>query len=747
MSIQRRYNDITYIGPGPYLARIVNHLDPTYMGSLEVTVLRAIPGLSQTESVNVIVKYCSPFFGTTSLSYEGNNSANFNDVQKSYGFWMVPPDIGSTVMVMFVDGDVNQGYWFGCVPDMYQNQMVPGIAATRYSAMDQSQRDKYGTDLIPVGEYHKTSRTLDDPNPDKFTKPVHPFADRLVEQGLLLDTIRGVTSSSARREVPSRVFGISTPGPVDTSSPLKPAGFNNGSGIMLPVSRLGGHQFVMDDGDTDGKNELFRIRTRTGHQILLHNSSDLIYIANAKGTAWMEFSSNGKLDIYTHDSVSIHSEEDFNFRADRDINLEAGRDINIRAFQNMETNITGYYYLVVDDYAKISIRNDKDETIGQTSRLSIGQDGHIGIAQNAFISSGSDMNILTGAAMKQTAAGDFNVGAAGNYIETAAKIHMNGPTAASADTADAATMPPYLSTFSLPNRDLEYGWANRQFYSTGTISSIMLRVPTHEPYDQHENINPAQFAPPGTDVTLQDRSTSGIAPNPNAGIQSPANPPDVIPGVCDAASASAISAPSAQAGINALKAAATKLGLTSPYAVASLLAIAGGESRWTLKQESFNYSAGRLLQVFPSTFNGNQALAQQYAGNSSQLPEFLYGYNTSKGRGLGNTQPGDGANFIGRGYIQLTGRGNYSKYSKELYNHQLVSSPTALTDNPGLLSSDPNLGAAVSVLYLLDRVKADQNSAGYFEAAVHAVGSNTPDIYKTKKGYYNCFINQLKPKN
>ena len=62
-------------------------------------------------------------------------------------------------MVMFVDGDVNQGYWFGCVPDMYQNQMVPGIAATRYSAMDQSQRDKYGTDLIQVGEYHKTSRT------------------------------------------------------------------------------------------------------------------------------------------------------------------------------------------------------------------------------------------------------------------------------------------------------------------------------------------------------------------------------------------------------------------------------------------------------------------------------------------------------------------------------------------------------------------------------------------------------------
>ncbi|MFM6199336.1 MAG: hypothetical protein ACKPE1_09375, partial [Dolichospermum sp.] len=65
--------------------------------------------------------------------------------------------------------------------------------------------------------------------------------------------------------------------------------------------------FVMDDGDKDGQNELVRIRTRTGHQILLHNSADLIYIANAKGTAWVELTSNGKIDIFAQDSVSIHT--------------------------------------------------------------------------------------------------------------------------------------------------------------------------------------------------------------------------------------------------------------------------------------------------------------------------------------------------------------------------------------------------------------------------------------------------------
>ena len=333
MGTNTRYRDVR-ISPGPYVAKVVNHLDPTYMGSLEVTLLKATPGKSETETSNVIVKYCSPFFGATSVAFEGNNSSSFNDVQKSYGFWMVPPDIGATVMVMFIDGDINQGYWFGCIPDLYQNHMTPGIAASQFSAVGPGDEAYYGTRLLPVAEYHKHSRTMDVPKPDTFTKPIHPFADRLLEEGLLLDTIRGVTSSSARREVPSMVFGISTPGPLDTKTNA-PRGFADKPGqpgrVQVPVSRLGGSQFVMDDGDKDGQNELVRIRTRTGHQILLHNSADLIYIANSKGTAWVELTSNGKIDIFAQDSISVHTENDFNLRADRDFNIEAGRNINIKA--------------------------------------------------------------------------------------------------------------------------------------------------------------------------------------------------------------------------------------------------------------------------------------------------------------------------------------------------------------------------------------------------------------------------------
>ena len=270
----------------------------------------------------------------------------------------------------------------------------------------------------------------------------------------------------------------------------------------------------------------------------------------------------------------------------------------------------------------------------------------------------------------------------------------------------------------------------------------MQRVPTHEPYDQHENINPQQFSPEATDASLQNRP--GVAPNPNSGIVDSANNPEVTPGTCDTKYASDINSASSKPGIDALKAAAAQLSMTGAQAVASLLGIAGGESKWKVVTESFNYtSAARLLQVFPTVFKGDSTLAQQYVGNpNNSLPEFLYGYQTSKGKGLGNTQPGDGAAFIGRGFIQLTGRANYAKYSSLMFSKGLLSSATALTDNPSMLN-DLTVAAQVSVLYFLDRVKVAQSDPGYFDAACRAVGFNTPDVLASKQGYYQCFLGQL----
>ena len=485
----------------------------------------------------------------------------------------------------------------------------------------------------------------------------------------------------------------------------------------------------------------------SGHQILLHNSQDLIYIANSKGTAWIELTSNGKLDIFATDSVSIHSESDFNLRADRDFNIEAGRNINMRAIQNYETNVSGFYNLIVNDYAKLSVKNDVDLTIGQTAKVSVGQNFNLGVGQDIMIGAENSVNITGGEGVAIGSGGEFSVDSNGNIILVGPQIHMNGLPAKAPAGPSAAEPPPLLSLFSLPYRNPDAGWANAK-YKTDNIKSIMQRVPTHEPWDQHENVNPTRFSSTATDVTLgSSRASSGIADSPNQGVQEPANQPEVVPGTCDPKFAKDINLASSSAGIAAIKSACAKFNITNPYMVATILGVAGGESMWKLVSENFNYTAARLLQVFPSVFKGDQALAQQYAGNpNNSLPEFLYGYNTAKGKGLGNTQPGDGKAFIGRGYIGLTGRGNYTKFSKLLYEKGLVSSADALLTNPEAVN-DPNIAGAIVALYFLSHPRLknlNQNPGpGYFEEGYAAVGFCTPDIHARKKGYYECFLGQL----
>lgn len=724
--------------PGPYIGRITNLLDPTYMGSLEVVIEKGFVGDENIQSQTYTVQYLSPFYGVTGVQFEGTDPRSFNDVQKSYGFWMVPPDIGTRVLVLFIDGDANQGYWIGCVPDKFQNHMVPGIAASQNVYMTPEDELKYGTKLLPVAEFSKRSSTPQKLlSPNSQQKPIHPFADRLLAQGLLLDNIRGVTSSTPRREIPSMVFGISTPGPIDPNGKKGRIGYEQKRDV--PVSRLGGTQFVMDDGDDNGQNELVRIRTRTGHQILLHNSSDLIYIANSKGTAWIELTSNGKIDVYAQDSISLHTEVDFNFRADRDVNIEAGRNVNVKANKAMDVNVLDHFFMIVNNDAKLNFSKNVDKTIALDFKSTVGENFHLNVGKEVFQTSGSNFHIKSGSNNNFTANSNTNILSSGNHIEQAAQIHMNGPTPTAASTASTADIPSYLPVYNVPARNVGAGWANGQFYKIEDMPTILQRVPMHEPWDQHENININLFSPDYTDITIAKRpDVEGTA-----AVSIAANDQASVPGTCSSQSSQEIGAASAQAGIKALKDACKKAGITSPYAVASVLAIAGGESRWVPQEEGAYYTEERLKTVFRTISDSDAKKYARWKGPKSEFFEFFYGGTGSGLRPagfLGNTAAGDGGKFYGRGYIQLTGKGNYQKYSKLAFPDE----PDKLINNPSLVN-DPAIGADVAVAYFKDRVKVSQDDPNYISAALTAVGYNVPDIYAKKMGYYQCFLSQLKP--
>jgi hypothetical protein len=308
----------------------------------------------------------------------------------------------------------------------------------------------------------KQGQTTVNPDLDAMTKAVHPMAKVLSDQGTLTDTVRGVHTSSARRDTPSNVYGISTPGPVDKRTNAQKGSVGRADNkVNKFISRLGGHSLVMDDGndrllrkfkpgegppeyadlekgETGGlvefpQDESFRIRTRTGHQILMHNSEDIIYIGNAKGTTWIELTSNGKIDIFAEDSISIHTKNDLNILADRDINLEAKRNINLKAGGN--THI---------------------ESFGNTEVLS-GTDTKITSGKISHINSGTE------------------------HIETAGKIYMNSDSKLAVKTIK-------LTTFQNPTE-----------VDGAKVESIMKRMPTHEPYPHHENLDPLSFLKGKTD--------------------------------------------------------------------------------------------------------------------------------------------------------------------------------------------------------------------------------------------------------
>ena len=500
--------------PGPFLAKVVSNIDPTYMGILEVEILRPMGG-SSSESQLHQVRYMSPFYGVTPVSANGPNN-DYNDTQKSYGMWMIPPDVGVTVVIIFIDGDPKRGYWIGCVPDENMNFMMPGLAATQSVVEDVDPDNADNPGRVPTAEYDKAvpdNNSLADP--ETIYKPRHPFTDVLDSQGLLLDDTRGITSSSARREAPSSVFGISTPGPLDKKGKQADIGKAEWKVLNAYVSRLGGSTFVMDDGDanwlrktpaTDGPpeyasidageedgdvtlpaNELIRLRTRTGHQILLHNTEDLIYITNSRGTAWIELTSDGKIDIFAQDSISVRTQNDFNFYADRDINIECGRNFNLKVAERHQTEIGGDKICIVNGNVAIQVDGTKDQTVSGAVAESFESTWDVTTGDAVNITTGGDLNLNVSGASVVSSSGDFTISAANTAID-GGNINFNSGIAGDAGTATAATPPDPLPTIDNPTE-----------VDGETITSIMARIPTTEPYPHHENLDGTMFKPDATD--------------------------------------------------------------------------------------------------------------------------------------------------------------------------------------------------------------------------------------------------------
>jgi putative chitinase len=127
---------------------------------------------------------------------------------------------------------------------------------------------------------------------------------------------------------------------------------------------------------------------------------------------------------------------------------------------------------------------------------------------------------------------------------------------------------------------------------------------------------------------------------------------------------------------------AAKFGINTPLRLAHFLAQCGHESGgFKATQENLNYSAKGLMGIFKKYFP-TQTLAEQYQRNPQKIASKVYG-----GRmGNGPESTGEGFKFRGRGYIQLTGKENYTAFGKSI-NEDMTANPDKVATHYPLLSA------------------------------------------------------------
>lgn len=462
--------------PGPHIGIVKYNSDPSRSGKLWVYIPKLGNSSEEDSSSWVPVVYASPFFGKTQGKVDSfndhiqkevhNGSPQEENSFQSYGMWMVPPDIGVRVLCIFVDGEIDKGFWFACINDSYDSHMIPGIGSGKYQwepgkLQSHTALAEY-IDMpgglpsqLPLSEAFLKNQ-LENPdaiennnglnyknNLSDIERYPHVFQSmRLGAQGLSHDTIRGATTSSSHRESPGQVFGITTPGRLWMN---RDGGSITGD-QLLKNFRLGGHQFVMDDGKyEDGKDQYIKIRTAKGNMILLDDTNEQIYVVNAKGTAWVELSPSGKIDIYSESDFSVRSKGSINFHADKEINMHCK--------------------------GKFQLKSEASIAIESSCNLTAKAKG------SCTLFSRGEMDI--GSYVSTNLYGAMSVGIKSNGILTikGGLVFINSST-----PGKIVTEPQDLAEQSHPKTtQVKKGW-----WPQGTFKSITSRAPDHEPWPSHE---------------------------------------------------------------------------------------------------------------------------------------------------------------------------------------------------------------------------------------------------------------------
>jgi hypothetical protein len=444
---------------GPYIGEVVNNVDPTRSGRLQVYITQFSGGDKTDKSLWRTVSPIQQQGGATPKTSTSTGVGTYGSTnnQQSYGSAAPGPDIGTQVLCIFVAGQGLEGYYIGIIPTQGVNHMTPAIGSTSAAVPQNTNQSTYFAKApqLPVSEINNAEENTAITENPKFydqKKPVHSYAAQgLFQQGVVNDPIRGPITSSSQRESPSTVSGMSTPG-----RPVYKGGYDDATVVekvssgsvpadsVSVVGRKGGHSVVLDDGDASGKNSMVRFRTAKGHQVTLSDDGNNLYIAHANGQVWLEFGQEGTLDVYTTNSINLRTEGTINLHADKDFNVWAGGNINMKS--NVAT----------------TLQSEGTFTCANKDVLTLFSQATIGIKSSGALSLDGKTSSWNGG---------------GSLALQAGTIDLNPGSAAS------VAIPQGLVEYTMPDSSFNAssGWA----VASEGVKSIVTRAPAHEPWPYH----------------------------------------------------------------------------------------------------------------------------------------------------------------------------------------------------------------------------------------------------------------------
>ena len=490
----------------PVIGIVKDNIDPTRSGKLRVQLEGATNGQSDNSEGWTTVQYLSTFFGMVKPTAGSTGNGDYVSNPSAYGQWQSPPDIGTKVLCIFAEGDPSRGYYIGCVLEPEALQMIPAIGTSDIVVPNEGEAQGLaGATRLPVTSINTNNKSQSS-STDYLgaPKPVHSYtASIMSQQGIIRDPIRGPISSSASREAVSRVgWGVATPGrPImegGYTDENLPKNLNSKNQEQLKViARRGGHSIVMDDGDIIGRDQLIRIRTALGHQIMMSDDGQTLMILHSNGQSYVELGKEGTVDIFSTNSFNVRTHGDINFHADQHINFHANENMNIQA-KNIHINSEEDFKL--RSGKKLQLYSVEDFTVKSLGAAAIKSDGQASINSSGV-----------------------------TYIN-GSKINLN--------TGKSSVNPPKVPTITLISQtDTLYDTQKGFLAAPGKLLTVTTRTPAHYPWSN---------AGQGVDVKSTLDATKSLPSIPSSSVQQ-VNREGIASGATPPAIATVASAPDTKA--------------------------------------------------------------------------------------------------------------------------------------------------------------------------------------------------------